>query len=134
MINRKTATEVLNTNEPLETFPAKVFVYGTLKEGKGNHRTMLSARGKLLGLFIISKQMYSMGGYPAVALDREGCTHGEVYEVPDATGLDILDGLEGYPTFYTRDLIDTPFGKAWVYHIPGDELEKWGKNKTREIW
>jgi gamma-glutamylcyclotransferase (GGCT)/AIG2-like uncharacterized protein YtfP len=48
---------------------------------------------------------------------------GEIYEIPDASGLDIIDTLEGNGSFYQRrldDFIELDSAKertAWVYYI-----------------
>ena len=93
----------------------KLFVYGTLKQGHGNHKYFLS-KAKLLGKFITPPKytMYSLGGFPGVIDAGETSIHGEVYEVTDEEFARI-DRLEGYPSMYTRKQIDTDYGKAWIY-------------------
>ena len=97
-----------------------VFVYGTLKEGEGNHRLLETAE------FIREDQlkgwdMYSLGGFPAIT-QGSGEIYGELYAVDDAT-MQRLDVLEGYPSFYNRMLVKTRAGiRAWVYYI--EQLEK----------
>ena len=94
----------------------KVFVYGTLKQGYHNHR--LLAQATLLGEFTTPPNytMYHLGGFPAVVMDGNTAIIGEVYEV-DRQEFQQLDFLEGYPDFYTRDIIETDYGDAWMYHI-----------------
>ncbi len=81
----------------------KVFVYGTLKKGHGNHDFLLQG-SKFIGEFT-TKEKYNMkdGGFPYVC--RKGETmfpiRGEVYEVNDDT-LQSLDWLEGIPSHYQR--------------------------------
>ena len=87
----------------------RVFVYGTLKRGFGNHRLLREATfvGKA-----ITKKKYSMtrDGIPFVNEDRETSQiHGEVYEVtPEIKeGLDRLEGFRGKRenSFYYRKSI-----------------------------
>lgn len=99
----------------------KVFVYGSLLSGMGNHP--LLEKSKLLGTTASPKgfSMIDLGYFPGVIeAPDEGSVLGEVYEVDDATLLR-LDRLEGYnssnPGFglYSRKEIDTEFGKAIIY-------------------
>jgi gamma-glutamylaminecyclotransferase len=80
---------------------SKLFVYGTLKKGFGNHRLLEGQ--KLLGnATICGYEMYSMGNYPAIRQANEGYIHGELYEIED-TLWPRLDRLEGVPYLYTRE-------------------------------
>lgn len=107
----------------------RVVVYGTLKEGLHNHR-VLSKRGThfFCGRHVIPSgfKMYDLGAFPALVKDKEGSlVHTEVYEVDDDTFKD-LDTLEGFPQFYSRKLIPTPYGEGWVYYVEGRDMS----NKT----
>lgn len=101
--------------------PIRVFVYGTLKRGHGNHR--LLAQSKFLGRCVIrgKYQMVSLGGFPGLVeapMDApEVPISGEVYQVNDDTLLS-LDFLEGHPRFYERFKISTPYKNAWAYFLP----------------
>lgn len=96
-----------------------VAVYGTLKRGHSNHR--LLGRARFLGTDQLrSIVLFDLGPYPGA---RERPSQGvlaEVFEVDNA-GLARLDQLEGYnaraPELgpYTRQRLDTRYGKAWVY-------------------
>lgn len=99
------------------THGCKVFVYGTLKKGHGNHRLLRQSR--YLGRCYVEGKwgMVNLGAFPAV-VEAETPTKifGEVYLI-DTKTLMSLDILEGYPTFYTRTKVDTPWKKAWMYHL-----------------
>lgn len=103
----------------------RVFVYGTLKSGHGNHSHYLKDNdgAKYLGRCYVSGdyRMYSNGAFPIVTTgdDRNRVAHivGEVYEVDEETLL-ALDCLEGHPSWYKRIKVDTPFKKAWMYTMP----------------
>ncbi len=95
-------------------WPQAVFVYGTLCRGGSNHR--LLRRARYLGRHH-SKPVYTLldlGAYPGAI--RGGVTgiRGEVYAVDKLT-MGLLDRLEDYPELYTRELITTPYGRAWIY-------------------
>ena len=61
--------------------------------------------------------------YPGVIEHGHTAIGGEVYRV-DAATLDRVDLLEDIPNSYRRRLIDTGFGRAWIYlyqRYRGDE-------------
>lgn len=96
-----------------------VFVYGTLKEGYGNHRHHLQREGvNYKGEYITPAEwtMFSLGGFPGVMKGGNTPITGEVYEI-DKEVFRGLDRLEGFPRFYDRDLIKTPYGAAWIYYL-----------------
>jgi gamma-glutamylcyclotransferase (GGCT)/AIG2-like uncharacterized protein YtfP len=94
----------------------KVFVYGTLKRGWGNHRIL--EESNLLGECVTHPNftMVHLGGFPGVLMGGETAISGEVYEVDELT-MNRLDGLEGYPSFYNRLEIPTDYGMAWMYYL-----------------
>lgn len=63
--------------------------------------------------------MFNLGAYPGVCRGGRTAVTGEVYRV-DSAGLRYLDRLEEYPRLYDRQLIWTPFGRAWIYLYRGD--------------
>lgn len=107
-------------NKKAQTRPLRVAVYGTLKEGRGNHRCMISAGGTKLGVDTVPATLYKYcGAFPAVSLEPRQQVVVEVYDVEDMC---ILDGLEGYPNFYNRSVISTKYGDAWIYHMKDEDL------------
>lgn len=117
----------------------RVFVYGSLKRGFGNHRLLADAKfiseHSLTGPYT----MVSLGGFPGVVCTpgHERTIHGELYVV-DQTTLDSLDLLEGHPHFYERrKIVQTPYKRAWIYllsegYCRGNnvvESGNWGKGK-----
>ena len=105
----------------------RVFVYGTLKEGHGNHAAYLegNAGAKLLGRCYISGAVgiADLGFFPCVVKTHDGIDRkvvGEVYNV-DSTTLDALDCLEGHPDWYKREKVSTPWKSAWCYFMPERE-------------
>lgn len=93
----------------------KVFVYGTLRQGNGNHHLLRDS--EFLGNSEITGfKMYSLGGFPAIVRndDESSIVVGEAYQV-DETVFGRLDLLEGYPDLYQRQKVPTDHGTAWVY-------------------
>lgn len=110
----------------------KIFVYGTLKSGYGNNR--LIEHANKLGEHTVEAGRYclvDLGPFPAVMPVDEISglaptkVTGEVWEVDDQT-FERVDGLEGYPHFYNREKIQTPFGEAWMYFMQ----DKHGRNES----
>lgn len=93
-----------------------VAVYGSLREGFGNHVILgdseMKSREVLDGMFT----MLDLGAYPAVVLEGDTPITIEVYEVNELT-FERLDMLEGYPSFYNRRLFETTQGMAWMYYL-----------------
>lgn len=99
----------------------RVFVYGTLKHGHGNHR--LLEKATFLGRCYITGtyRLLDLGWYPGLVLDQntpKSNIFGEVYRITQET-LDDLDILEGNGSYYTRTQVQTPWKKAWCYFLPG---------------
>lgn len=97
----------------------RVFVYGTLKKGFGNHERLLK-ECKELGTATIEGIMFHLGAFPAISLGEPfGKIHGEVYEVSWDKLID-LDQLEGVGhNFYDRiEAKVHPHGAVWTYIFP----------------
>jgi len=96
----------------------RVFVYGTLLRGELNHGLLAGAT--CLGAHRTEPcfTLYALGGYPGLVAAGTTAVSGEVYGV-NGGGLRLLDQLEGYPRLFGRRLIQTPFGRAWVYLYRG---------------
>jgi gamma-glutamylaminecyclotransferase len=126
----------------------KVFVYGTLKQGYGNHHiladsTFIGEGTSISYMVMIGKDYafpYLLGygyEYPSAKSHR---IKGEIYEVDKAT-LKRLDRLEGYPTHYDKQTIYvtsadrtthkcTVYIKADVsiYDLQEETLAEWTKS------
>jgi gamma-glutamylcyclotransferase (GGCT)/AIG2-like uncharacterized protein YtfP len=89
----------------------KVFVYGTLRD---KHPNPLLVGDSIWGHVI------NMGRFPAlISTSSELTIVGDVIEVSDR-GLEEFDIYEGYPNFYTREIVTTMAGHlAWVYVLAG---------------
>lgn len=93
-----------------------IFVYGTLKKKHGGyaHQTYLS-QARFVGDCCIPGVMVHLGRYPGLVPDEICRVTGEVYEVT-APMIQAVDRYEGYPDFYSRRKVSTPFGMAWAYY------------------
>lgn len=111
----------------------KVFVYGSLKRGLGNH--VLLAGSTFLGLDKVESgfNMVSLGAFPGVVPANPGYpVLGEVWEITDEV-LSDLDMLEGHPRFYRRVRVPTRFGEAWIYVLPPEYDEEQAR-VIRGVW
>ena len=108
-----------------ETGPAsektKLFVYGTLKRGKGNHRLM--ERAQYLGnAYMTDVLLTDLGGIPAAVEFYGFKTFGEVYSITYGD-LWTVDGLEGHPGWYRRHRRTVPLhGDVWIYLQTKEQL------------
>ena len=99
----------------------KIFVYGTLKRGHGNH--VLLKDSEFLGpALTVNKYVMYRAGIPYVSksLELSGIM-GELYSV-DELSLNYLDMLEGHPTWYKRE------------KIPIDYISNKGEIKQTDAW
>ena len=96
----------------------RVFVYGTLLRGEVNHDLLQGA--ELLGPHRTAPcyTLYLTRAYPGLTLGGGTAVVGEVYALDNAC-LRRLDRLEDYPRLYDRRLIQSPYGRAWVYLYRG---------------
>lgn len=115
----------------------RVFVYGSLLRGLGNHRLLDNDGAEFLGANVTAEHAFKMyeyarGAFPAVCrTDRDGdAIVGECYRVNAAT-LARLDQLEGHPDFYRREPVTMADGSvAWTYLIDGARLEGRGNPRV----
>ncbi len=84
-----------------EAAMTRVFVYGTLQRGDGNHRVIEAASYLGEARTAPAFTLVSLGPFPALVAGGITTVLGEVYEV-DAGMLAQLDRLEGCPRFYQR--------------------------------
>jgi len=114
----------------------KVFVYGTLKKGHGNHYILDKDPIETI-IADLPFYMVSLGAFPALVPtrnDQQNQIVGEVYDI-SRQELSRLDHLEGYPNFYDRmpmDMTDYGIGEeVWVYYIPEIDLyDHWSKMES----
>ena len=127
----------------------RITVYGSLLKGLGNSGLLSDPEEAiLLGEHTIEDNLYmiSLGGFPGLIVDKSvtNTIHVETYEVTD-TVFARVERLEGYPSFYTRYAVKTPFGDSEVYvlartrgyekdrKVPADEngIVNWKKYDSR---
>ena len=104
----------------------KLFVYGTLQSGYGNNKWCLGGATSLgscvtKGGYLLSGDgipfMNSRSQFGELSEEEESCflpVEGELFEI-DSYHLAQCDSLEGHPTMYKRELIETNKGKCWAY-------------------
>ena len=126
-----------------------IAVYGSLRKGFYNHSIIEDS--VYLGRFdsLPEYNMYDLGSYPGLTKNGETSIVLEVYRV-DQKILSNVDRLEGYNilnedrSHYIRNIIDTPYGNAYIYiyaHsvtgypqvIEGD-WEECSKEKKYNLW
>ena len=114
----------------------KVFVYGTLKKGHGNHERLLASNSKFIGNACTEPifTMLHLGGFPGIVLGGHTPIKGELFEV-DAETLARLDHLEGHPNFYQRVPVATTLEDGTLIPAEGYVLpEKWlGDERIKTI-
>lgn len=101
----------------------RIFVYGTLLKGGGNHRLLTTARFAGAARTAPAFELRDLGGCPGLVLGGTQAVMGEVYEVDEPT-LAALDRLEGHPRFYRRSSIALEDGAvAEAYLLPAHRVE-----------
>lgn len=106
-------------------------VYGTLRYGQHNHSVLTDQNAAFVGMcWLPNWDMYDYGSFPFIASatgQQENMLPKvlvEIYKVPNLKGTDLL---EGYPTFYNRTKIATPFDESWVYYMKDVDLSRYRK-------
>lgn len=105
----------------------RVFVYGTLKRGHGNHGLLDRDDVEFLGYDSVTGhyKLLNLGSIPGVfdCEEKTSTIYGEVYAVAPEV-LSSLDLLEGHPDFYQRRKLWTNRQnvRVWMYHCMADVL------------
>ena len=97
----------------------RVFVYGTLKEGHGNHQLLHS--GTFIGTYTTPPKysLYDVNGrFPAMTEANQGvAVTGEIYQI-DGKTLSVLDLLEGVPDlYYRKKMLCGKYGSCFTYFM-----------------
>lgn len=104
----------------------RVFVYGTLKRGHGNHSLLREAKFIGEALTIKKFRLFDVGFPYAVPSQKGARLKGEVYEVNSPEIMRALDWLEGFPHHYDRQVITVELESgekvdAWIYVVKTPE-------------
>ena len=97
----------------------RVFVYGSLRRGQGNHKVIAGAAYLGTARTVQEFTLYDLGPFPALVPDGRTAVMGEVYEVDEAL-LARLDRFEGCPGLYQRHAImlaDGALAHAYVQRL-----------------
>ena len=113
----------------------RLFVYGTLKAGHGNHTLLEEAGAKFLGYDAIrfnNAVFLDLGGFPATIRVSQVCpqlVRGEIW-YGENNLLDSIDMLEGHPHFFRRTKERTVIHdrNCWVYTIPDENWMSEGED------
>lgn len=93
----------------------KIAVYGSLRKGLGNHRLIEDSTQLSTEEVEIPYKMISLGGFPGlIPSDTLNKIKIELYEVTDHTYRRV-EMLEGYPSFYQKNIIKSSLGEVEVY-------------------
>ena len=103
-----------------------LFTYGILK----NHGETVVTN------HVIDATMFDLGAFPAITELNTGMkVYGNIIEVT-AEDIEYFDMVEGVPSLYRREVIETPVGNAFIYLYQdaielGDlpQIENWGMKK-----
>ena len=100
-----------------------VFVYGTLMSKAGTVRSLdkFAPEAEFVSDTVTSSKQFDMldlGHFPGVIDSASGHrVAGELWRVTSKVFRE-LDIIEGYPDFYTRKMVPTEHGIAWMYYLP----------------
>jgi gamma-glutamylcyclotransferase (GGCT)/AIG2-like uncharacterized protein YtfP len=126
----------------------KVFVYGTLRRGMGNHVLLAGSAFLGNGYTVDPFQMTTNGFIPfvhkyLVSNVPRTRIEGEVYEVDHSDLIFSLDRLEGHPNFYCREEVpvvmdDGTIEKCWLYFcehkgstaVPDGDFVRYCQNRS----
>lgn len=90
----------------------KIIVYGSLRRNQGNSRWLTAAQ-LLAECNLDGYEMYYLDHGPAVVAGK-GQVRCEIYHIHSSTLIE-LDEIKNRNKIYQRELIQTPYGKAWIY-------------------
>lgn len=103
--------------------------YGTIKLGFGNNGVIYNAKKAYIGTGI-TKEKYAMyrHGIPFVIKEPKTPIVVDVFEV-EASNLPRIDGLEGHPNWYRRELIPVLINgkelQCWLYFMTDDRVKNY---------
>ena len=112
-------TKMMNSKEQKEERNINVAVYGSLKQGFGNHGRLSRGNSEFVKQVTVDLPFYmvSLGAFPALIPSEENHSiNVELYKVDDRTFRD-LDCLEGYPSFYDRKLVNINNEDYYIYFL-----------------
>lgn len=104
----------------------KVFVYGSLKKGFGNH-TLLKDAEFVCSEMLTGYSMSDLGFFPMAYPDPDGCIFGEIYYITPEI-LEDLDNLEGEGVFYKR-IVESGEREEFFFVYVGIQVDRLRKDE-----
>jgi len=122
----------------------RIFVYGTLKQGFGNHHRVFGGYDIKITPAFTKGKLYDLGWYPAMTVGTDK-VFGELIEFDNPDILKRVDYLEGFKgvnhphNYYERQEVDVFVGddmvKGWVYFLSDEQVERYNGNRlTTGVW
>ena len=110
-----------------------LFVYGTLKSDQNKNYLLKSLNGKFLGQFATPPvyDFMDLGYYPAAMKGGNISILGEVWEVDNMSAVDMYEGVPG---LYTRDIINTDYGEAYMYFLTDIRSHEYAVEIPDGVW
>ena len=113
-----------------------VFVYGSLMSKADSIRSLdkFGTEAEFVSDTVTSSRefdMLNLGHFPGVVDSASGHrVAGELWRVTSKVFSE-LDIIEGYPDFYTRKMVPTEHGIAWMYYLPESVYEDQFTSKVK---
>ena len=117
-----------------ENTKINIYLYGTLKTGTINNVHLNLSKYYIKSVIIRGFGMVNMGGFPCIVEDIKKSIIAELYSIPKNL-LVLIDKIEGYPTFYNRQIVkDVDGDSGFIYMVESVNNDyKNKKNKYNEI-
>jgi len=96
-----------------------IFVYGSLKRGKSRNDILMDCNATYIRDFetVPMYTMYNLGDFPGVIREGFDTIKGEIWDI-DIEGIELLDAVEGHPSFFRRSAIALESGAlGWIYLV-----------------
>jgi len=122
----------------------RIFVYGTLKQGFGNHHRIFGGYDIKITPAFTKGKLYDLGWYPAMTVGTDK-VFGELIEFDNLEILKKVDYLEGFRcvnhphNYYERRMVDVFVDddtvKAWIYFLSVEQVKQYDGNRlTIGVW
>lgn len=111
-----------------------VFVYGTLKKGRGNNHRL--AKATFIGEALVANYKLLNAGFPVAIPAKDAHTTGELWDIgnpeTDNTAREILGGLDRLEGYYPGDLDNCMYHRREILTTEGITAFMYVGNPRRE--